>query len=504
MKTTTLSALQRNVKDHVNACFTGLYVVTQEPNEAIKEIAATAAARDWSVATWDIADGLAFVHPNPTPGDRDQDTLKPLHYLQAVEPGSGRSTLVVLPDYHFFLQDPLVIETLRHTIIRGKETRTFVVITAPSVRIPPELEKLFIVIDHDLPAREEIETIMREVSAEEDIPEDPSAVGKLLDAAVGLTHYEAEGAFALSLARHNKLDASVLWNVKASALRKAGTLELYRGNETFGDLGGLTGLKTFCSRALATKSVKARPKGVLLLGVPGGGKSAFAKALGNECGRPTVSIDFGAMFGSLVGETEQQIRRALAAVDAMSPCILFADEIEKGLSGSGSTGDNGVSTRMLGTLLTWLNDHTSDVFFIGTCNDITALSRVSAGAFTRAERFDATFFVDLPTREQRLVIWDMYQRYFEIADDATLKQVEDEGWTGAEIKACCRTAAMLGETLAEAARKIQPISRTAAESIKLLREQSVRNGYLCAERGSVYSERQVIKDPTRTIVRGQN
>jgi SpoVK/Ycf46/Vps4 family AAA+-type ATPase len=165
-----------------------------------------------------------------------------------------------------------------------------------------------------------------------------------------------------------------------------------------------------------------------------------------------------------VGETERNIRQALQVVDAMAPCVLFVDELEKGLSGVGGTGDAGVATRLFGTLLTWLSDHTSDVFFVGTANNIQHLPP----EFTRAERLDGIFFVDLPTKAQRHEIWSLYRRQYDIAASEPIPA--DEGWTGAEIKSCCRLSALLGISLAEAAQQVVPVSKTSAEAIEQLRQ----------------------------------
>jgi SpoVK/Ycf46/Vps4 family AAA+-type ATPase len=168
-------------------------------------------------------------------------------------------------------------------------------------------------------------------------------------------------------------------------------------------------------------------------------------------------------MGSLVGQTEANIRQALRIADAMSPCILFVDELEKALSGIGSQGDSGVSTRMFGTLLTYLSDHESDVFFVATSNDISKLPP----EFTRAERFDGVFFLDLPTGKDKDAIWAMYRIQFGIA--ANQAKPADMDWTGAEIKSCCRLAALLDMPLTEAAHHVVPVAVTAAEQVDRLR-----------------------------------
>ena len=208
-----------------------------------------------------------------------------------------------------------------------------------------------------------------------------------------------------------------------------------------------------------------RPLGVLLLGVPGSGKSAFCKALGQETGRPTLIMDIGALMGSLVGSTEANIRQALRIVDAMAPCITMLDEVEKAFSGVASSGqsDSGVTARLFGAFLTWLNDRTSDSYVICTCNDISKLPP----EFSRAERFDGLWFLDLPNSEQKNVIWDIYLKMFEL--DPKQSRPQDEAWTGAEIRACCRLAALLDLPLTAAAQNVVPVAVTASESVERLR-----------------------------------
>ena len=219
----------------------------------------------------------------------------------------------------------------------------------------------------------------------------------------------------------------------------------------------------WCECAECAKLGSVTDRALTLANSVATGKSAFAKSLGNETGRPTLMLDIGALMGSLVGETERNVRQALRIADAMSPCILFVDELEKGLSGVGGNGDSGVSTRMFGTLLTWMADHTSDVFVIATANDVSKLPP----ELTRAERLDAVFFLDLPVRQERETIWSKYLAEFGL--DASTPRPADEGWTGAEIKSCCRLAALLSVSPVDAAQNVVPVSTTSGEAVEALR-----------------------------------
>ena len=215
--------------------------------------------------------------------------------------------------------------------------------------------------------------------------------------------------------------------------------------------------------------------------------------------RPTLILDVGALMGSLVGETEKNIRRALQIADAMAPCVLMVDEIEKALSGVSSSGqgDSGVSARLFGTFLSWLNDHESDVFVVATSNDISRLPP----EFARAERFDGVFFLDLPGLAERQAIWQMYTSQFGL-DGRQAKPV-DENWTGAEIRASCRLAALLGLSLVDAAKNIVPVAVTAAESVERLRTWASGRS-LSADKPGIYQRdeskpqrpgRKVSRDP---------
>ncbi len=477
--------LAERLAEYVRACFTGLWVQSFEHQDALAEIAGLCRHNGWSLATWDIDKGLSLAGQSAESGSitNAADPLAAIRSLGAMASPDG-TALLVLVNFHRFLGSPEVVQALDSQITAGKQGRTFVVVLSPVVQVPVELDKQFVVIEHDLPGREQLEAIARSIAVEPGELPEGDELGRVLDAAAGLTRFEAEGAYSLSLVRHGRIAAEPLWELKSGMLKKSGLLSLHRGGEAFADLGGLEALKSFCARALRRghPHPEARPRGILLLGVPGTGKSAFARALGNETGRPTLVLDIGALMGSLVGQTEQQVRQALRIADAMAPCILFTDELEKGLSRVASSGqtDSGVSARLFGTLLTWLADHRSDVYFVGTANDISKLPP----EFSRAERLDAVYFLDLPGAREKEQIWRMYLARFGI--DPAQRRPRDIDWTGAEVKACCRLAALLDIPLIDAAQNIVPVAVTAGESVERLRSWA-SGRCLAADRPGSYS-----------------
>ena len=459
--------LSQRLCEYISACFTGLWVQSHEHQDALLEIAQLCREHDWRLASWDIDQGLKIPGGEQPPDGGGNDPLAAIRAVNDLADNAG-SALLVLQNFHRFTQSAEIVQALAQQVVAGKQNRTFIIVLSPVVDIPVELEKLFVVLEHDLPSRDQLAEIAQGIATEEgELPQGPE-LQRVLDAASGLTRYEAENAFSLSLVRQNAIRPESIWQLKAGMLKKSGLLRLHRGGESFDDLGGLDALKTFCRRAMRNQGHQdplRRPRGVLLLGVPGTGKSAFCKALGNETGRPTLTLDIGTLMGSLVGQSESNIRQALKITDAMAPCILFVDELEKGLSGAGNSGQNdgGVSARLFGTLLTWLSDHESDVFFVGTSNDISKLPP----EFSRAERFDGVFFLDLPSASQKQAIWKIYLGLFGL--DPQQPKPLDADWTGAEIRSCCRLSALLDVPLLEAAQNVVPVARTACEAVERLR-----------------------------------
>jgi ATPase family associated with various cellular activities (AAA) len=489
--------LSERLSEYVRAAFSGIWVQTHEQDDALVEIAQLARQDDWRLASWDIDKGLKLNGIESDAVTSANDPLSAIKSLNALATPDG-TALLVLRNFHRFLGSAEIVQALDTAISKGKQERTFIVILSPVIQIPVELERQFVVIEHDLPGRDQLEQIARSIATEPgDLPEGDD-LGLVLDAAAGLTRMEAENAFSLSLVRHGKVVPETLWELKTGMLKKSGLLSLHRGGEKFADLGGLDALKSFSRKALTggRRGPGVRARGVLLLGVPGTGKSALAKSLGNETGRPTLILDVGSLMGSLVGQTEERTRQALKIVDAMAPCVLFIDEIEKALAGSSGQTDSGVGARMFGTFLTWLSDHESDVFVVATSNDISKLPP----EFSRAERWDGTFFIDLPGRREKDMIWEMYSRKFGLSLDQ--HRPDDRDWTGAEIRSACRLSALLDVPLVEAAMNVVPVAVTAGESVEKLRNWA-SGRCLSADRPGLYTRgtggspgRSINRDPS--------
>jgi SpoVK/Ycf46/Vps4 family AAA+-type ATPase len=263
----------------------------------------------------------------------------------------------------------------------------------------------------------------------------------LLDAACGLTSIEAENAFALSVVERSQLCPQVVAREKASEVKKGGLLEVCAQPATLDEIGGLELLKGWLLKRRDAFGHEAKvyglpaPKGLLIVGIPGTGKSLTAKATASVFQRPLLKLDAGRLFAGLVGQSEANLRTVIATVEAIAPCVLWIDELEKGFSGSRSSGatDGGTSARVFGSFLSWLQDRKAPVFVVATANDVTQLPP----ELLRKGRFDELFFVDLPNQQEREAIWRIqvskYGRAPENFDLAQLAKAT-EGLTGSEIE----------------------------------------------------------------------
>ena len=294
------------------------------------------------------------------------------------------------------------------------------------LQIPVELEKLFVVFDHPLPDREQLQHIAQELTSDhpEDLPQGENR-HRLLDACAGLTRLEAKGALALSLARHNALRPECIWEIKAQMLAKSGLCSLYRGEtKSFDSLKGVDHIRRLTS-LLLRPDCPVPPKGWLFVGPPNGGKTSVAKAIAADNQLPLILADLPSLKAKFVGESESKVRRFIGLCEAMAPCCVLLDEIEDALAGATaeSAGDSGVSRDQLSTILKWRSESKARVFLIATCNEPEKLLKVKQGRLFRDGRFDGIVFFDLPGRQAKDAMWHLYRKAHGIAPPSPIPRM---------------------------------------------------------------------------------
>lgn len=460
-----------------------VYLLTHEERRALNTLADVCSATKRAMSTWTVTRGWsgATTHSTTDPGEAVE-----AYCAQHTQPGLG-----VLLDYHPYLDDPRVVRTIRDVLQLCKARQITLVILSPILKLPQELEKDLVVVDYPMPDRQDLDRILQEVaeSAQVHVPDNTRL--PLVEAASGLTAEEAENAYALAIVRTRTWDQRAITTVheqKAQMIRRSGILEYYPAQETMDDIGGLDVLKDWLRRRARAFTPEARefglqpPRGVLLLGVQGCGKSLTAKAAARTWGLPLVRLDLGRVFGSLVGESEANLRTAIRTLEAMAPVVCWLDEVEKGAAGVAASGtlDSGVTARVIGTLLTWMQERDPDrpVFIAATANRVETLPP----ELLRKGRLDEIFFVDLPDeveRETILAIHIRKRRRNPEAYDLSALARATEGFSGAELEQAVADALYLAfdrgrdlteEDLAEAIRSTVPLSRLRGEEIARLRQ----------------------------------
>jgi len=476
----------------VRARYPLLYLVSWEEQRVDALLEGMARSHGKELLGWTVTQGLRRVESARGPGA--EGPRDPVESLQAVGKLTDPS-LVVLKDFHPFLSDAAVVRALRDLAHALKSTYTTVILLSPTLLIPPELEKEITVLDVPLPTARDLLELLKEIvtvlrkgnRAVVDLKKDEAE--QLIQAALGLTLSEAENAFAKAVARNGRLDRddiALVLDEKRQVIRKAGLLEYYPTDEKLANVGGLEQLKTWLGRRAAAFGEPARkfglpePKGLLLLGVQGCGKSLTAKAIASTWRLPLLRLDMGRIFSGLVGSSEENLRRAIRVAEGVAPAVLWVDEVEKGLSGVGSSGisDGGVTARVFGTLLTWLQEKTAPVFVVATANRIELLPP----ELLRKGRFDEIFFIDLPAAAERREIFRIHlaRRGRDPAgfDAEALARVA-EGFSGAEIEQAVISG--LYDAFAEgreleqrdvdrAVRESVPLAATMREEVARLRE----------------------------------
>ncbi|GAC1557735.1 MAG: AAA family ATPase [Myxococcales bacterium] len=396
----------------IRARYPLVYMVSWEEQRLDPILQDLASSHGKVLFSWSITRGLrrvggarAFPHV--------EATQNPVEALAAI----GKLTepsLVVLKDFHAYLGDASVVRALRELAQDPRSTFPTVPLLSPVLTIPVELEKEITVLDVPLPSYRELFGLLREIVAvvrqghKAVVDLDREKAEALVKASQGLTLGEAENAFAKAIANDGRLDASdikLVLEEKRQVIRKSGLLEYFPAEEDLARVGGLDHLKAWLTTRGAAFGEQARkfglpaPKGLLLLGVQGCGKSLTAKAIAASWSLPLLRLDMGRIFSGLVGSSEENMRKAIRVAESVAPAVLWVDEIEKGLAGSGASGNNdtGVSARVFGSMLTWLQEKTSPVFVVATANRIDALPP----ELLRKGRFDETFFIDLPAAAER-------------------------------------------------------------------------------------------------------
>lgn len=485
-----LSILKR-IEYLIRARYSIMYIVSSEESrveEAIKKIALERAKKERKkeIFIWSITKGLESIEGKSLSELREP--LKVLDYIIEAEVEG----FFVLRDFHPYMKDPVVMRKLRDANREIKNDYKNIFILSPVITIPIELEKAIALIDFDLPSKEEIDQIIEVILRVIDNPSqakaynDPMLRSRVIDAALGLTAEEAENVFAKSLVQTGDFDIDIILSEKEQIIRKSGVLEYYKALQDFQDIGGLENLKAWLKRRGLAFTEEARkfglpqPKGILLIGIPGCGKSLTAKAISSLWKFPLLRLDVGKVFSSLVGSSEENIRRAIQTAESIAPSILWLDELEKGFSGIGSSNvsDAGTTARVFGTFLTWLQEKESSVFVFATSNNISQLPP----ELLRKGRFDEIFYIDLPTKIERKEIFSIHlkkrNRNPELFNLDHLAEVT-AGYSGSEIEEIIISGLydafecgedVNDERLVNCTKDMIPLSQTMKETITTIRE----------------------------------
>ena len=486
-----LRRVDKDIEHLMRARYPLIYILSSEEKRVEKSIADVLHSREAQknyktrIYTWSVTEG---VRVGGEPQGDSKDPLKALRFI--LEAKKDERAVFILRDLHAFQKNPEVVRLLRDLARNLKETLKTVFMISPLLQVPPELDKEVAVVEYPLPELSEIGTILDRVMSMVPGKTPPSGQERehIVEAALGLTADEAENVFAKSLVQTGTFDIDVILSEKERIVRKSGVLEFFRTQEKMENIGGLDLLKSWLRKRQAAFSEEARkfglprPKGILMIGIPGGGKSLTAKAVGAAWRLPLLRLDVGKIFAGIVGSSEENMRRAIQMAEAVAPSILWVDELEKGFSGTGSSNnsDAGTAARVFGSFITWLQEKTSPVFVIATANNVDELPP----EMMRKGRFDEIFFVDLPTLPERREIMQIHVKRRgrdPVGFNLDLLAEKSEGMTGAEIEQAVVSAlfdvydrhgsagVLATEGVVNSLQETVPLSRTMKEKIATLR-----------------------------------
>jgi len=483
--------MQEELKVLIKAQYPLIYLVTSEEERTERAIATIAHSESQQrrVFVWTVTHGI-IEYGQSRHTSQHHNTVSPEAAIQWVIQ-QKEAGIYIFKDLHPFTDSAPVTRWLRDAIASFKGTQKSIVLMSPVQQIPIELEKEIVVIDYPLPDLTELNQVLsNQLERTKKRRTTTETREKLLKAALGLTKDEAEKVYRKAYVKSGRLtenEVDIVLSEKKQLIRRNGILEYIEEDETIDSVGGLEELKKWLKQRSNAFTERAReyglpqPKGMLILGVPGCGKSLIAKTTSRLWGLPLLRLDMGRVYdGSMVGRSEANLRNALKTAESISPVILFIDELDKSFAGGAgsSDSDGGTSSRIFGSFLTWMQEKTSPVFVMATANRVERLP----GEFLRKGRFDEIFFVDLPNAEERQEIFKIHlsKRRRDIVrfDIEQLAKVSD-GFSGAEIEQALIAA--MYEAFAQdreftqldiiaAIKSTLPLSRTMTEQVTALRD----------------------------------
>lgn len=480
--------IRGEIENLVKARYPLIYILSAEEKRVEESVLEICRRTGLLFRRWSITEGL-----RDDKGQTVAEAKDPLKVLQWLT-DTTESCLLVLRDFHPFLKDFTVVRRLRDLHRSLPFQRKHAILLSPTMAVPLELSKELAVIDYPLPDVAEITSIVEQIArsvqrnhgTELRVMTNSEERREVVEAALGLTRHEIEAVMAKSLVERRNLEIDVILSEKEQIIRKSGILEYYHPREDFSDIGGLDHLKGWLQKRKAAFSQRAqefglpKPRGILLLGVPGCGKSLTAKAVGAFWQLPLLRLDVGRLYSSYVGSSEENMRSAIKIAESVAPSILWLDELEKGFSGTGSSNmsDGGTTSRVFGSFITWLQEKSAPVFVLATANNVSQLPP----ELLRKGRFDEIFFVDLPSEAERSEVLRIHLRKRNRnPDDFDIKAITDamQNFSGSEIEQVVVSALydafeqerpLSTEHLLQAVFETVPLARTMKEEIEGMRE----------------------------------
>lgn len=441
-------SLESKLIQYRDAGYPIIFVETYEEEKVDRVITKIAKTARISVIEWNGAVGVCDFAKKVRKGTKKMSLYEALEILQLDD---LNRKMIVIKDMNDELSDPQTIAQLKRLALKiTSGVECTVVMVSPVLTIPKSLEKFITVIEQEYIDDREIRRIINDFTAENDLPPvAPDLIEQLAVALKGLTEMEVNQILALAVSTNGditKKDLQFIFEQKQQMIMKSGILEMIPLKEKIDDIGGLENLKEWLKRKskVFNNINKAEefgvnmPKGLLIAGVPGCGKSLSAKAAASLFEVPLLRLDMGRLMGKYVGESESNMRQAIRLAEAIAPCVLWIDELEKAFAGIGSQNGNEVTTRLFGTFLTWMQEKTSPAFVLATANDITKMPP----ELLRKGRFDEIFFVDLPNPAERRKIFEVHikkRRPKDLANIDISKLVNmTDGYSGADIEGVVR------------------------------------------------------------------